>query len=181
MHPPTTVSGARLLGMHRRDALVSLVRTVLVCLAVGAAYFLLPMHRLTPGSGLHLTAGVALVAAVLVWHVREIARSPYPRLRAVEALAVTLTLFVTLFSTAYFVLERATPASFDQSLTRLDAIYFTVTVFATVGFGDIVPVSQTARILTTAQMVADLVLVGVVAKVVVGAVQAGLDRRPDRS
>ena len=29
-------------------------------------------------------------------------------------------------------------------MTRTDALYFVVTVFATVGFGDITPVSETA-------------------------------------
>ncbi len=52
-----------------------------------------------------------------------------------------------------------------------------MTVFATVGFGDIVPVSQTARVLTTCQMVADPVLVGLIANVMVGAVRIGLERR----
>ncbi|MFD3328385.1 ion channel [Streptomyces sp. NPDC058701] len=33
----------------------------------------------------------------------------------------------------------------SASLNRDDAMYFTVTVFTTVGFGDNVPVSHTAR------------------------------------
>jgi len=181
MHARTTVAGASLLGADRRDAVVSLARSTLVCLAVVAAYFGLPMHHLDPGSGLRLTAGLALVAAVLAWHLREITRSSHPRLRAVEALAVTLTVLFAVFATAYFVLDRSTPASFNEPMTRLDAAYFTVTVFATVGFGDIVAVSQAARVVATLQMVADLVLVGVVAKMVVGAVQVGLERRQDGS
>ena len=160
---------------------MSLVRSTLVCLAVIAGYFALPMHHLGPGSGLRLAAGLALVAAVLSWHLREITHSPHPRVRAVEALAVTLTVFFILFATTYFLLERSAPASFNVPMTRLDAAYFTVTVFATVGFGDIVAVSQTARIVATLQMVADLVLVGVVAKMVVGAVQAGLAHRQDEA
>jgi hypothetical protein len=56
-------------------------------------------------------------------------------------------------------------------LTRFDAVYFTVTVLATVGFGDIAAVTQTARILVTIQMLADLVLIGFVAKVLLGAAQ----------
>ena len=44
-------------------------------------------------------------------------------------------------------------------------------VFATVGFGDIAPVSEPARLLVTAQMLADLVLIGTIVKVLVGAAQ----------
>ena len=49
-------------------------------------------------------------------------------------------------------------------------------VFASVGFGDIAPLTQGARVMVMIQMVGDLILVGVVARVMVGAVQAGLRR-----
>ncbi|MFD3678236.1 potassium channel family protein [Streptomyces sp. NPDC058613] len=66
-----------------------------------------------------------------------------------------------MFAATYFLYAQEHGGrSFSESLNRNDALYFTVTVFATVGFGDIVPVSQTARVLTTCQMVADLTLVG---------------------
>jgi voltage-gated potassium channel len=38
-------------------------------------------------------------------------------------------------------------------IDRTDSLYFTVTVFATVGFGDIFPASQMARLVVTAQMI----------------------------
>lgn len=47
-----------------------------------------------------------------------------------------------------------------QALTRTDSLYFTVTVFATVGFGDISPASQAARLAVTAQMILNLIVVG---------------------
>jgi hypothetical protein len=47
---------------------------------------------------------------------------------------------------------------FAGPLTRTDALYFTVTVFPTVGFGDITARSETARIVVTGQMIADLVI-----------------------
>ena len=72
---------------------------------------------------------------------------------------------------------HADPEHFSEPLTRLDAAYFTVTVFATVGFGDIVAVSQAARTVAIVQMVGDLVLVGLVAEALFGAVQVNLSRR----
>ncbi|HEY5989876.1 MAG TPA: potassium channel family protein, partial [Streptosporangiaceae bacterium] len=56
---------------------------------------------------------------------------------------------------------------------------FTVTVFSTVGFGDIRPESELARLVVTGQMVADLVIIGLGARIVVGAVRVGQRRRSD--
>ena len=59
------------------------------------------------------------------------------------------------------------------SLTRTDSLYFTVTIFATVGFGDITATSQVARVVVIAQMLLDLLVLGLVVKVFVGAVEIG--------
>lgn len=161
-----------------RDALASLLRSLAVSAAVVTAYFVLPFT--SPRAPDHLATllvGVGLVAGLLVWQVRSIVRSPFPGVRAVGALAVSVPLFLVVFATTYFVMGRSDPAQFSEPLTKLDAAYFTITAFATVGFGDIVPVSQTARAVATAQMVGDLVLVGLIARVVVGAVQEGRSRR----
>ena len=73
-------------------------------------------------------------------------RSSTPGLRAVEAISVTLTLFLLLFATSYAVMTRVEPGSFDvPPMTRVDGLYFTVTVFATVGFGDLSPVRINVR------------------------------------
>ena len=52
-----------------------------------------------------------------------------------------------------------------------DTLYFTVTVFATVGFGDISPASQAARLLVMLQMILNLLVLGVGIQVFLGAVQ----------
>jgi uncharacterized protein with GYD domain len=49
----------------------------------------------------------------------------------------------------------------------------TVTIFATVGFGDISAKVETARLVVTAQMLLDLVVLGLVIQVVLGAVKRG--------
>jgi hypothetical protein len=63
-------------------------------------------------------------------------------------------------------------------LTRTDALYFTVTVFSTVGFGDITAKTETARLVVTGQMIADLVILGLAIKIIVGAVRRGRQRQP---
>jgi voltage-gated potassium channel len=52
-------------------------------------------------------------------------------------------------------------------------MYFSVTVFSTVGFGDITAKSEGARVLVTAQMITDIVVVGVAVKVIAQAVRRG--------
>ena len=69
------------------------------------------------------------------------------------------------------------PDAFTEPLNRTDGLYFTITVFSTVGFGDIAPVSQLARVLVTVQMIVGLITVGLIAKLVVGAVQVAVARR----
>jgi voltage-gated potassium channel len=48
-----------------------------------------------------------------------------------------------------------------------------------VGFGDITAKSETARVVLTIQMLADLALLGAGLRVLLGAVQRGRERRPD--
>jgi voltage-gated potassium channel len=140
-------------------------------------YFVLPLHTRDLASAIVLTTGLVLLAVLLTWQVRQITKSPYPRLRAAEALATTLPLFLLLFAAGHYVLDNNTPGSYSQAMTRLDAVYFVVTVFTTVGFGDITPVSQAARVVTIVQMLGDLAFVGVIVRVLLGAVQVGLERQ----
>jgi len=88
-------------------------------------------------------------------------------------------LYLLLFASTYFVMERASAANFTEALTRTDALYFSVTVFTTVGFGDIAAKSETARIALIVQMLADLALLGAGARVLLGAVRRGQQRRTD--
>ena len=54
-----------------------------------------------------------------------------------------------------------------------------MTIFSTVGFGDITPLSAPARGATTIQMIGDIILVGIVAQVIVGAVRRAVQRQED--
>jgi glucan phosphoethanolaminetransferase (alkaline phosphatase superfamily) len=141
-------------------------------------YFLMPLGDRNQGPGaLTLIVAAVFFAVLLTWQVRQIATSENPRMRAVEALSLSVPLFLLAFAAAYFATARSTPASFTEALSRTDALYFTVTVFASIGFGDIAPVTEGARVLVMIQMIGDLILVGVVARVIVGAVKVGLRRR----
>lgn len=169
-------------GVPRSAVTASLVRT-----CGGAAVFFLvfalaPLELDLNGSaGLWLAASVLVPALVLALQIRAVARSPYPRLRAVEAISISFPLLIFLFAGTYFAMSQTYPDSFNDALTRTDALYFTVTTFTTVGFGDIVATSEPSRSAVTVQMLVDLVLIGVIARVLLGTVQqrrAYLDRSP---
>jgi hypothetical protein len=163
---------------RRRLVLAEVVRSALVSTGLIVAYFVLPMSGARGLGGFAwLVGGLLVVGALLGWQVRDVLRSPYPAMTAVGGLVVTVPLFLLLFASLYYVMGGQDPDSFSEPLTKLDAVYFTVTVFATVGFGDIHAVSQAARAATTLQMVSGLVLVGVIARVVVGAIQESRRRQ----
>jgi hypothetical protein len=124
-----------------------------------------------------LVLGVAFLAALVAFQACRIVVSPFPGVRAVEALATNVPFALLLFASTYFVIERLRPGSFTQALSRTDALYFTVTVFSTVGFGDITAKAEQARLVVTSQMIIDLLIVGVALKVILGAARSGAQRR----
>ena len=162
----------------RRRVLRSLLRATLTSTVLVVLYYRLPLTgALEASTVVLLLAGLALFAGVIAWQVRAILRSDYPGLRAIEALAAAIPLFLLLFAAAYVKLADAQPSAFSEPLSRTDALYFTITVFSTVGFGDITPVATTARIVAMVQMLGDLVVVGLVLQAMLGAVKEGRQRR----
>jgi voltage-gated potassium channel len=165
---------------RRRLIAGAVLRVVLIAAVLVVLYYVLPLDRpWDSDTAVRLLIGLLVVAAVVVWGVRFIAGSRYPGVRAAEALALALPVFLLLFASTYFVLERNSAANFTQPLTRTDALYFTVTVFTTVGFGDITAKSETARVVLIVQMLGDLVLLGAGVRVLLGAVQRGRERRSE--
>lgn len=159
--------------------------TVLRVLASAAivvtAYYLLPFDRAATWAVITLLViGLVALIALIGFQVRAIVRSPFPNLRAIEALATSLPLFLLLFASTYYVMARLSPGSFGGHLSRTDAMYFTVTVFTTVGFGDITAKTETARLVVTGQMIADLLILGLGIRIIFGAVSRGQQRRRQR-
>jgi len=165
---------------HRRRVLaLALLRALLYAIVLVALYYLLPFDdewRLS--SGLLIVLAMALFVAVLIWQIRKVLTSRHPGVRAIEALAMTLPLFLLLFATTYFLMSLHGSGTFSQEdLSRTDALYFTITMFATVGFGDISPVSQSARVVVMLQMLLDLVILGVGVNAFVSAAKLGRKRQ----
>jgi voltage-gated potassium channel len=167
---------------RRRLIAIGLLRALATTVLVVAAYYLLPLNNLAGISlGVTLAAGLLALTAVVAYQVRAIIRHPHSAVRAIEALAITVPVFLLLFAATYFMMEQASADNFNvDSLTRTDSLYFTVTVFATVGFGDISATSQAARIAVMAQMILDLLVLGLLVKVFLNAVQLGREQQASR-
>ncbi|CAL9672955.1 potassium channel family protein [Streptomyces sp. enrichment culture] len=162
----------------RRWAVVSSVlESGLSCAALLGAYAVLPLSAGTSlPELLRLVVAVVVVAAVVARQVWAVLRSGRPVLRAVRALCVSVLFLLVVFAALYVKLSAGDPRAFTHPLTRIDALYFTVSVFATVGFGDLAAMTQLARLVVTVQMLLDLVVLGVVIRVLSGAARRSLVR-----
>jgi voltage-gated potassium channel len=167
---------------RRRLILWAVLRGLLYTTLLVVLYYQLPLDEpLGASAGVRILIGLVIFAGIGVWQVRNIAGSYYPALKAFEALGLILPFYLLLFASTYFVMERVSAASFTERLTRTDALYFSVTVFSTVGFGDIAPKSEAARVVLIFQMLGDIALLGAGARVLLGAVSRGRQRRSDPS
>ncbi len=103
---------------RRRLIVWAALRSLLVAAVLVVLYYVLPLDRPWDSD---TWIRLLVFAGVMVWQVRTIAGSPYPGVRGAETLALILPLFLLLFASTYFEMERASAASFTQPLTRTDA------------------------------------------------------------
>jgi hypothetical protein len=142
--------------VRRRLLLRSLLRIAATSLGLIAVYYIIPVKDLS-GASVILTLVVCLggFLALVGWQVQAVVSAPFPALRAVEAVGAAGPLLIVVFAFVYESVSGSNPAAFSEPLNRTGALYFTVTVLSTVGFGDIVPRSDGARLLVSGQMIID--------------------------
>ena len=154
------------------------VRLTASVVALLFVYYTIPVKGADGQSDLPwLLLELVIFGVIVGIQVPLISKARYPLLRGVEALALTVLLFLLIFARVYLANSVADPAVFTQHLDRDTALYFTVTVFATVGFGDIVAASNPMKLLVTVQMLLNLVVFGLVIKVLSSAAQRGVARK----
>ena len=101
-----------------------------------------------------------------------------------EALVAVLYAFVVFTSLVYLALA-SDQGQFTGLNNRVDALYFTMSTIATVGFGDVHATGEVARAVVTVQIFLDLIIVGLVARIILPSVvdartRAGSPRAPGR-
>jgi voltage-gated potassium channel len=131
---------------------------------VGAVvlYYVLPMRGpLWPLGAIAGPIAAIALAPLTRRHLRRVLVSDRPIADVACAIAIIAVVLVLGFATTYWILDTQSPDEFVGIDTKTDSLYFTVTVLATVGFGDVHPVGQVGRAVTTVNMLTNIVILAV--------------------
>jgi voltage-gated potassium channel len=146
------------------------VRSLLGLVAVLVLYFAVPVDGTKSAVRLTLDVGVTVMAMGVVGMVtaREFRRMQLGEtLKFTGAqLLIVLEIVLVVFSLTYFSLALHGHHEMAGIHTRIDALYFTATTIATVGYGDIHSVGQLARVINTVQLVFDILFIAVFVRLI---------------
>jgi voltage-gated potassium channel len=161
----------------------AIARALLTASVLVALYYLLPLSNDVSEAStvLKLAVGLIVFSALMIWQVRSITEADNPGLKALESLCLAVPLFLLLYSSTYYVMSFADRTNFTSHLSKTDALYFTVTTFSTVGFGDITATTEAARLVVISQIMLDLVILGFGLRTIVSAVERGREKVSQRS
>jgi voltage-gated potassium channel len=161
-------------------------RGVLAVAGVLVVYYALPVGDIPSRWGLVLAscgllAGLAALVYVAVRQLRTMAaRPPGDASVRLDVLVLLLIVVVPLFALGYYGVEQASGGEFDDLETKTDALYFTLSTLATVGFGDVHAAGQLARTLVSVQIVFDVVFVATLVSLLTSELRArAVSRRSD--
>jgi voltage-gated potassium channel len=171
------------LGVSRSQAvgllLASVARTV-----VGMAFIFLALSLVPQRPDASIVLPVLMVVFGIIGYgwffahqVKKVTHARYPAVRSVEALILVATMFLAVFAVVYGIISAQVPGSFTEPLDHFTAYYFALTVLATVGFGDITPVGDGARIACMVQMALDIAFIGAAVKILGGTAQRAMRAR----
>jgi voltage-gated potassium channel len=177
--PEGTPPGGRPAGFKRIGG------GVLALAAVIVTYYAVPVGDLPSSWDIAVVVlGLVVGLGVLMWvgvrQVRTLVDAPPgdPSVR-LDVLTLVVIVVVPLFALGFYAIEQADASQFAGLDTKTDALYFTMSTLATVGFGDVHASGQAARALVTVQIVFNLVVVAALASVLTRQVRARMaERRP---
>ena len=159
---------------QRRQVLRVATGALLSAAVVLALYYVVPAPR-------SIVVGSVVCAVVFLgvvgFELRAVLGHPQPVARAAIAMAWVIPLFIVLFAWTYWAMSKSDLGTFSQPLTKSGALYFTITVVSTVGFGDITPATDPARLAVSLQMICDLLVLGIIVKLIVGVAKSARAQR----
>jgi voltage-gated potassium channel len=139
------------------------VRSLVGLVAVLVLYFAAPVEQQSSAARL---AGNILLTTVCLVVVAMVVVREFRRMQLGEDLRFTggqlligLEVVLVTFALTYFSLAVHGQQQMVGIATRVDALYFSATTVTTVGYGDVHPIGQLARVITTAQLVFDVVFI----------------------
>jgi voltage-gated potassium channel len=148
-----------------RSILVLFRQTGIILVLLTIGYFSVPVGGGLQDSttwGRAAASVVVLVAVSLLvrQYLRRSRRMLAPLLARVELLLAVLYVLVLGFALLYLVVERLAPGQFDGVEGKVSALYLSATIVSTVGMGDVHPSGAFGQLLTTVQMIFDLLFLG---------------------
>jgi len=154
------LSALLVVGAGRR---VMVPAIILVLPAVSGKWISHYWPNLMPAE-INLAAGVLFTAFIVVRLLRFVLRAPKVTIEVLCAAVSNYLLLGLLWMFAYALTETVTPGAFaftaeaaaNHSMVGFNALYFSFVTLGTVGYGDIVPVSQVARMLAFTEAVTGL-------------------------
>lgn len=188
--PPTDVAEESVQTarrLDRRQLALALLQTFMR-LALGSAIIVV-MMLLVPEKP-EVSLAVPIVIAVgstalygwfFVHQIKGVYKAKYPTLRAGEALILVAAMFLGIFAMVYVMISSTNPTAFTEELDPFNAYYFSLTVLATVGFGDITPATTVARSVTMVQMAVDIAFIAILIRIMGGAAKKTLEARQARA
>lgn len=163
-----------MLPVSRSDPLVRMLgHTTITLLLSTLTYYVIPLrfdriHPWTLGRAAVAALAIGLIVLLFRSHTRRSRRRQSRDYVRIQWLLSALYGLVLLFALGYAALAIQLPGQFVGLENRTDALYFSVTLVATVGFGDIHPAGTAARLLATTHMVFNLIYLGTAIRVLVG-------------
>ena len=84
---------------RRRLVLRGVLRSILSTTVLVVLYYQLPLDRPLDGdTAVRILIGLLAFTAIMAWQIKAITGSPYPGVKAVEALALIVPLYLLLFA-----------------------------------------------------------------------------------
>ena len=191
---------AELQAAENLDHLPHATRWVLLVSGVGLVCFVLPLNRQLPlVQGLALLGSMALIGAMVAYAVRDVVRLLVDVALIVDELAgrirhlaVPMVAFLLMygllligFASAYRIADALSTVPLFAGphgairLSYSDALHFSLATQSTVGYGDIQPVDDGIRVLSTLQVVGGQLLLLFGFAEIMRSRRARADGRPD--
>jgi hypothetical protein len=150
---------------RRKRVALAVARTVAAWVIFIGIYYFLPFNaKYTYDAIIRLAIGALIFVVILYVQVGHIRGADVPELMAIESIGTIVPFFLIAFAGTYLTLSSASQANFSVPLNHTNALYFTITVLSTVGFGDIIPRQDISQIIVSFQMLIDLLVIVSVAR-----------------
>jgi voltage-gated potassium channel Kch len=158
----------------RRAIQQAIGRALVWVVGILVLYFVLPLDPHDDASAIiRVAIGSAVLVAVVVYQTLAVVHSAHRRARAIDALASCVVVIVVVFALGYLNMSARDPGAFNEALNRTSALYFTVVTLATIGYGDIVARTDTARTVVMMQVVVNIVILGSAVMVIAALARRG--------